>query len=194
MCVQFGVCAGWYIHNVRVGVRTVRCVWVQGHCDTLRWAAGDEFYIPHWRLTNLLLTTEVGVSPPHSVYCMESFSTALYLFSATFYITLHFENLKSSCQIGLMAGQMGKSEIISHSWCLIICVGNPYQSHRCTLLSSGNPWEHSSMITHLKTITMCWRTSSECVSLNFDLWRLLCPNKSKCSDYAWLKTLIKWLR
>lgn len=74
------VCALADRFTVCVGACTVSCVWVQGYSDTLRWAAGDKFYIRHWHLTNLPLTAELGVSPPHSASCMAS----LYCFVSVF--------------------------------------------------------------------------------------------------------------
>ena len=51
VCAWVGVCVG-------------SCVWFQGHSDALRGAAGDEFYMFHWHLKNLL--------PSHWGQCLSS--------------------------------------------------------------------------------------------------------------------------
>lgn len=94
---------------VCVGACTVSCVWVRRHSDTLRSATGGMFYIPHWHLTNLPLTTEVGVSPPHAVSCMAS----LYCFLSVFMYT--FFSSSNSSPSWLAEEEFGHEQQIAHS-------------------------------------------------------------------------------
>lgn len=157
-------------------------MWVQGHSDTLRWAAGDEFYIPRWLLTNLPLTAEVGVSPPHSV--SRHVPSDLYLFSFTFYILLNFINLtifkfqrttqklrsSSSKTVLLLSNfKIHQSFHIDHSCYLIsFHVANPYQSLPFTTIIKQQPLIHSSELPllddgHHELTAVMFRSSSKCI-------------------------------